>query len=63
MLQKDPLADDLSSTLRPKHNSTMRPKHQHHVIFSENQELKGKLVNLKDQLMNKSVQLQNLEGL
>lgn len=52
MLQKSHLADE--------QNASMRRKQQE--VLSENQELKGKLIDLRGRLMDKSVQLNNMEG-
>lgn len=52
MLQKSHLADE--------QNVSMRRKQQE--VLAENQELKGKLIDLRGKLMDKSVILNNLEG-
>lgn len=41
-------------------NVSMRRKQQD--VLSENQELKGKLIDLRGKLMDKSVEMNNLEG-
>jgi len=41
-------------------NVAMRLQQQE--VLSENQELKGKIIDLRSKLMNKSVQMNHLEG-
>lgn len=51
-MQKTHLADEQNATIR----------RQQQEVLVENQELKGKLIDLRGKLMNRSVELNNLEG-
>lgn len=48
------------SHLVEEHNSSMRHKQQE--ALSENQELKGKLINIRGKLTSKSVQMNHIES-
>lgn len=53
MLQKTHQAGEQTTALRQQ---------QHHIL-AENQELKGKLIDLRGKLMDKSVQMNTMEGM
>ena len=52
MLQKTHMAEEQTAAMR----------HKHHEILAENQELKGRLIDLRSKLMNKSAQMNQIEG-
>ena len=52
MLQKTHKAEEQTASMR----------HKHHEILAENHELKGRLIDLRSRLMDKSVKMNSMEG-